>query len=160
MNAAFTELERLPCMRTVALYSRGLRGWWQRWRRRPADRVLCGLLWWHEGACVPFVPGEYLRAPLIHPLDLWAVTRPWQRPGPWRCPEGCLVRAIDAEGPVWDLVVAGPGEAASGGGWAVHDVVTTWRFTPCGHAFRDIDADQHPDLERNPKHSTLKGPAT
>jgi len=29
----------------------------------------CGLLWQHPGPCVPFVPGEYLPPPMLHPVD-------------------------------------------------------------------------------------------
>lgn len=118
-------------MRIVALYGAGLRGRWRQLRRRPADRVLCGLWWHHRGECVPFVPGDYLRAPFMHPLDLWMATSPFRWPGIWRCPDGCPTTCIDTDGPTHDM-------AFEASGWALHDIVMLWRFSPCDHTFRDV----------------------
>lgn len=129
-TAAIAEQERLPCMRIVADYGTGWRARWRRWRRRPVSHVLCGLWWRHAGECVPFVPGEYLRAPLVDPLALWRATSP-RRWAVWRCPEGCLLNSVSTEGQIHDMVF-------EDGGWVLHDVVVEWRFSPCGHTFRDI----------------------
>lgn len=115
-------------MRIVPVFGYGLRGRWRQVRRRPADWVMCGLVWRHGGACVPFVPGCYLRAPLAHPLDLWLAWRPRQPP---RCPDGCPTRCVDVSDWVHNMTW-------EDGGWVLYDVAAEWRFTPCGHAFREI----------------------
>lgn len=123
-------LDEPGCQRIVAVYGRGLRARWRRWRRRPVDWEVCGLTRRHDGVCVPFVPGYYLRAPFAHPLDLWLAWRP-RRGLRWRCPDGCPTRGIDTDGPTHDMQY-------EDGGWRLHDVIMEWRFTPCGHTFRDI----------------------
>ena len=127
-----------PCQRILPVYGRGLRARWRRLRRRPIDWEACGLAWGHYGGCVSFIPGGYLRAPLVHPLDLWLACCPW-----WSrrttCPVGCVARCISTEGPIHDMVF-------ENGEWLLHDVVMEWRFDPCGHTFREVveeGADDH-----------------
>lgn len=104
----------------------------------------CGLLASHGGVCVPFTPGWYLPAPMLHPLAELLV-RARTRAGLERvCPNGC------------SRLVA----ARSQFGWSVRDAfyLTTelapptylfdWdrfvepqvdiRFDPCGCEFRQI----------------------
>lgn len=39
--------------------------------------VACGLLHCHDGACVPFTPGDYLPPPILHPLYLRLLPMVW-----------------------------------------------------------------------------------
>lgn len=104
---------------------RRLSRWWRKLRRRPPELVRCGLYARHDGSHVPFDPGVYLRAPLIHPLDAWIA---WKR---HRCPCGRWLSTTATEGPVHDMVY-------EDGGWVLHDVAIEWRFGPCGCVYRDI----------------------
>lgn len=99
--------------------------WWRRLRRQRPQWVCCGLYARHDGDHVPFEPGAYLRAPLLHPLEAWNA---------WllhRCPCGRPLNEWNCEGPIHDM-------ARENGGWILHDVVVEWRFGPCGCVFRDI----------------------
>src|SRR5690348_14925945 len=90
----------------------------------------CGLWCCHDGACLPYTPGEYLPEPMLHPLDLLRMRRavfPW-----WRCPLCSRLTASDYAGdPVsmirWD-----------GAGWREPETEIAWQFTPCGCVGRVI----------------------
>lgn len=97
------------------------------WRRRRREYVQCGLLWRHPGPCMPFVPGDYLPPPLLHPLD---VLLPMQA---WRCPLcGDPVSAL----PMAELVTAFRGDHVN---WDRAQPEWQWTFWPCGCVVRDIE---------------------
>lgn len=84
-----------PCPR-IAADQRYYDRW--RWHR---DFGPCGLLWQHPGPCVPFVPGDYLPPPLLHPLDLgraladrWRLLCPicWRPVTDWDAPLSTVFR--------------------------------------------------------------------
>ena len=101
----------------------------------------CGLWCGHDGDHVPYMPGEYLRAPLLHPLDavkllVWGIERcplcgasvafdPWAN----------VVTGAYCEGPtcVWRLNgprtwIVGPESQ-----WEYE-----WKFEPCGCEGREL----------------------
>jgi len=72
----------------------------------PCPRIVasfepCGLLRQHPGPCVPFVPGEYLPPPMLHPLDFsmppaprWHMMCPlcWRPTTGWNASAGTVFR--------------------------------------------------------------------
>lgn len=52
------------------------------------DGTPCGLLWEHDGEHTRYVPGHYLPAPLLHPLD-WLRIMVRARNRVRLCPNGC-----------------------------------------------------------------------
>lgn len=91
----------------------------------------CGLWCGHDGEHVPFVPGDYLSEPTVHPLDVLRLERsrwPWRN---LRCPlcRGKLDR--------WCAGPRGTVSRAVDGGWHL-STETPWRFSPCGCEAREI----------------------
>lgn len=118
------------CPRLVPEIEPPLFRWWRKLRRRRPELVCCGLYARHDGDHVPFDPGVYLRAPLIHPLDRWNAWRLH------RCPCGRSLYEFSSEGPIHDM-------QWENDGWVLHDVVMEWQFGPCGCVYRDIcDAEE------------------
>lgn len=92
------------------------------------DIVPCGLLWQHDGPCVPFTPGDYLPPPIAHPLDL---LRPRLLEIP-RCP---MCRA-PVRHTIVDYVTAFRGGEANWGRAQLEAQITA---TPCGCVMRNLD---------------------
>lgn len=106
----------------------------------------CGLIYGHDGDHVPFVPGDYLPAPILHPLDRLLVrVRGHSRVR--LCPNGCsplrVLRWIygnyiaDLSEVYW--------EAPSAWHYVDDEVPhvefqVMVRFGPCGCEFREICA--------------------
>lgn len=87
----------------------------------------CGLLWQHPGPCRPFVPGDYLPPPLLHPLDALLADLLGRR-----CPLcGVVVVQVDA-----DFVTAFRGEQTN---WDRPSLETQLTFWPCRCVVRVID---------------------
>lgn len=87
------------------------------------DYVPCGLLWCHDGPCVPFVPGGYLPPPILHPLDEWLARRLWRCPLCWRS-----INAVNAE--YLTVFRQGQGDQLS-----EETEITCW---PCECVVRDV----------------------
>lgn len=82
----------------------------------------CGLLWQHSGPCVPFVPGDYLPPPMLHPLDF---NMPPGNRWHMRCP---LCRCPAAG---WN-VDAGTVFRGDNVNWGHASVEWEFTFEPCG----------------------------
>jgi hypothetical protein len=87
----------------------------------------CGQFAGHDGPCVPFTPGEYLREPRIHPLDLRNILLSARV-----CPDGHRYTSVEMHVHGFDY--------QSG---ALTYVLLT--FEPCNCRFRWVDPDT-PDL--------------
>lgn len=118
-----------PCLRVA--YTR--RPWHVRLlpfrRKRWLDRnrpVACGLLWQHDSLCVPFVPGDYLPPPILHPLDVLL------DPMIWRCP---LCKGNFNH---WDSEAVTPFRGGREN-WDRVRVEQQWTFQPCGCVGRSFD---------------------
>lgn len=87
--------------------------------------TMCGLLWQHDGPCAPFVPGDYLPPPLLHPLDMLL------DPPAWCCP--LCKQNFNA----WN---AEPVTAFRGGqeNWDRVRTEWQWSFEPCGCVGREV----------------------
>lgn len=94
------------------------------------DREQCGLEHRHADGHVPFVPGEYLPPPMLHPLDVLLITRT-RMP---RCPV-CRVRLRSAS---CDWEVTHAFRHFDGGHWDAPELEIEWRFDPCGHKAREV----------------------
>jgi hypothetical protein len=98
------------------------------------EYVQCGLWCGHDGAHLPYVPGEYLPVPELHPLDVLRLTAlsPWR---PWWLVT-CPVCGTDTKS--W-LTHREAGDLATfvGGEWRVQRVLW-WRFQPCGCEAREV----------------------
>jgi len=111
------------------------------WVADPEECTQCGLWCGHDGDHVPYTPGDYLPAPLLHPLDIAAIVL-W---GAKRCPLcktsvefqpwANVVTGWSCEGPtqVWRLT--GPPAWAVGPEWQWE---YAWRFEPCGCEGREL----------------------
>lgn len=97
------------------------------------DAVDCGLLWRHDGPCVPFTPGDYLLPPIAHPLDLLPVPM-LQRS---RCPM-CRARV---ENVIVEYVTAFRGGEAN---WDRAVLETQIEVLPCGCVMRDVEPELAP----------------
>lgn len=89
------------------------------------DYTLCGLLAGHLGDHVPFVPGEYLPPPLLHPLDAFKAAHARR----------CLLCGNESTPPVAEAVTAFRGEHAN---WDRASFEWQWTFWPCGHLVRTV----------------------
>lgn len=109
--------------------------------QRLADDVgeQCGLLHGHDGVCVPFTPGWYLPAPLLHPLEE-VLVRVRMRAGLERiCPNGCSRLVADRY--VRDaflLTVEAPPPTYLLDWDRFAEPQVDFRFDPCGCEFRQI----------------------
>lgn len=92
------------------------------------DRA-CGLLWRHDGDHVPFVPGEYLPPPLLHPLDRMKAVNA-------RC---CPLCGGESTPPIAEAVTAFRGEHTN---WDRPSFEWQWEFWPCGCVGRTVP-DEH-----------------
>jgi hypothetical protein len=124
------------CQRIVAVRTAAGPAWWWWLRRRVArwtvkgwnrahEAYRCGQFQGHAGECTAYVPGDYLREPIIHPIDLWNISRLG------RCPCGVRIGEWSSDGATQDLI-------STGGEVVQHDVYAPHRFGPCGHEFREI----------------------
>lgn len=95
------------------------------------DYVLCGLLAGHNGNHVPFVPGDYLPPPLLHPLDVWLLLPAW------RCPV-CTEKFNYSPGA--DLVTAFRGDCDN---WGRAQPEWQWSFHPCGCVGRVVPGERN-----------------
>lgn len=100
------------------------------------DYTLCGLLAGHLGDHVPFVPGEYLPPPLLHPLDAFKAAHARR----------CLLCGNESTPPVAEAVTAFRGEHAN---WDRASFEWQWRFWPCGCVVRTVPSghDEAPARE-------------
>lgn len=99
------------------------------------DYTPCGLLAGHDGGHVPFVPGEYLPPPLLHPIDVLlasAADLPW-----WRC--RCLLCGAWSGMPDGELVTPFRGGSEN---WDQVRAEWQWTFRPCGRVGREVP-DEH-----------------
>ena len=82
----------------------------------------CGLLWQHPNQCVPFMPGDYLPPPMLHPLDFsTTLGSRWHMLCPLcRCP------VTSWDGP---LSTVFRGDAVN---WGRPSVEWEFTFEPCG----------------------------
>lgn len=88
----------------------------------------CGLLWRHDGGHVPFLPGEYLPPPLLHPLDLLLLGV--------AAPQGCRCPLCGqwAGAPDCELVTPFRGAPEN---WGRARAEWQWTFLPCGCTGRE-----------------------
>lgn len=94
------------------------------------DREQCGLEHRHADDHVPFVPGEYLPPPMLHPLDVLLLVR---RRLP-RCPAcGVLPSVVEI-----DTQVTHAFRHFEDGAWGEPELEIEWRFDPCGHEAREV----------------------
>lgn len=85
----------------------------------------CGLLWRYDGDHVPFVPGEYLPPPLLHPLDTVKAAHA-------RC---CPLCGGESTPPVAEAVTAFRGD------YDRPSFEWQWAFWPCGCVGRTVPSE-------------------